>query len=173
MRYNSLGLLALAGLLGWAGSAQAQVVICAPFVRVVVGRDGAGGPVVHVRAPFVNLNLGAPRPVEVVPPQRVVPPEEFLPAPTPLPPAPEAVPVVLARPMTLGEFARSFQPTAGTYEMVLLHPRTNSPVKVVFTLPEGTPHVSTGRRDIRFDYGRTRVHVVFALGGAVRVRYVH
>jgi hypothetical protein len=72
--------------------------------------------------------------------------------------------------MTPDEFARAFQPVAGTHEVVLLHPRTKNPVKVVFTLPEGTPRVSVGRRDLRFDYGRDQVRIVFAIGGGVRVR---
>jgi hypothetical protein len=79
---------------------------------------------------------------------------------------------VPVRPLTPEEFVRSFRPIPGTHETVLLHPWSKTPVKVTFTLPAGTPRVSATRRDILFDYGRYRVHVVFALGGAVRVRYV-
>jgi hypothetical protein len=72
--------------------------------------------------------------------------------------------------MTPTEFVTSFRPKPGTYEVELLHPGTGKPVKVAFTLPEGTPRkVRLKRRAIDFDYGRQTVSIRFLIGGRVRV----
>jgi hypothetical protein len=157
MRYTTLGLLGLAGMLAWAGSGQAQVDVRVPFVRVTVNPDPP--PVVVAPPP--------PAPVVVVPPPG---PVFVTPAPAPavVPPAP----AVVTRPQTPAEFAATFRPAAGSYSTVLLHPWTNAPVNVTFTLPPGAPRVSATRRDILFDYGPRRVHIVFGVAGGVRVRYV-
>ncbi len=159
-----------------------------PFVGVQVGGDG-----VYVRAPFVNLRI--PRRVVVMPAPttRVVEPslpvEEVLPPPRtqkigdPIPvPLPKpgqtdfSIPVPLpraetVRPQSHREFASTFKPAAGTYEVVLLHPVTNQPVKVSFTLPVGQPrNVRTLPRQINFDYpGRNDVTIRFLADGRVRV----
>jgi len=39
--------------------------------------------------------------------------------------------------MTLTEFASSFQPAPGAYEVLLVHPRSGYAVPVCFTLPDG------------------------------------
>jgi hypothetical protein len=169
---SRLGLLALAGVAGLAGSARAQVVVRAPFVTVGVG------PGVYVRAPFVTVNL-PPRSVVVrpVPARPALPPlgPPGNPPPVPvaelhtLPPPPARV---IARAPTPWEFASTFRPAGGRYEVVLEHPFTHAPVKVCFTLPEGLPRkVRANRLKLEFDYGRRCcVTVRFYRNGTVVVR---
>jgi hypothetical protein len=102
------------------------------------------------------------------------PAQEIAPAPTPeLTPAPPVIELPIVRPMSLGEFAANFQPAPGTYEVLLLHPKTGCPVSVTFTLPCGCPRrVVVTRREVVFDYGREKVVIRFPiLGGGVRVAY--
>lgn len=56
-----------------------------------------------------------------------------------LPPPAVALPpaIVPVRPITVSEFAASFKPLPGRYEVLLIHPKTCCPVKVCFTLPPG------------------------------------
>lgn len=162
VRNASFGLGMLAAL-ALPAAADAQVHVRAPFVRVDVGAPG-----VHVRAPFVNLFIARrpryhppPAPVIIAPPAIPAPsagePEENLPAPA-----------VLSEAMTLADFARGFKPQAGNYELVLLNPVTNAPTTVRFSLPPGTPRrVEVERREIEFDYGPRRyVRIRFDRDGA-------
>jgi hypothetical protein len=56
--------------------------------------------------------------------------------------------------MTVAEFAGSFKPREGSYDIVLLNPVTNAPAPVRFSLPAGTPReVRVNGRDLQFDYG--------------------
>src|SRR5262245_27841466 len=111
--------------------------------------DGPLRRVVRPAAPVVT-------PVVVQPDAPAV----VLPAPTPV------------RPPTHAEFARSFQPLPGRYEVVLLHPFTHCPVQVCFTLPPGCPKkVRVERRELEFDYGRREVEIRFYRDGGVRVMY--
>jgi hypothetical protein len=73
--------------------------------------------------------------------------------------------------MTHREFADTFKPAPGTYDVVLLHPVTNKPVQVTFTLPPGVVYnVRTFPRQINFDYGHRRdVTIRFLADGRVRV----
>jgi len=185
----SLGLLAFASLAVLASPVAAQVVVRTPFVDVRVGNG------VYVRAPFVTLYVPARRTVRMAPPPRPVrvvrasaQPPLVVPAPTPIgpptrrqaepPPVPveelrtlPVSPVPVVRPLTVQEFAASFRPVAGTYEVMLEHPRTHRPVKVCFTLPEGAPRkVRVNRLKLEFDYGRRKVTVRFFHNGTVRVR---
>jgi hypothetical protein len=157
-------------------SRGAEVVVQAPFVSV---RAGRGEATVFVRIPCLGelriqkrVANGAPvipvealpAPIPALPPLPAVPPAQ--PAP-PLPPPPAAVP---ARPPTLAEFAAAFQPAPGTYEVVLTHPVTGTPVTVAFTLPAGSPRkVHVRRRELEFDYGRHFVRLHFDRHG-VRVQ---
>jgi hypothetical protein len=84
------------------------------------------------------------------------------------------VPVPLPQPqahaMSHREFADTFKPAPGSYEVVLTHPVTNKPVNVTFTLPAGTPSkVRVLPRRIAFDYGRQTVLILFQGDGTVRV----
>ena len=154
MRYVSLlGLLAVVGL------------------AVPVGAD------VYVRAPFVNIHVGQP-PLPLPLPPAVVYPGD--PPPVPLPPAEPVtvapVPVspppgVVVRPPTLEEFAASFQPAPGHYEVVLLNPETCCPVKVCFTLPCGCPKVRVHDKSLVFHYGLLdNVSIRFHHDGSVAVK---
>ena len=176
----------------FTSDAAAQVYVRAPFVRVQVG-----GPGVYVRAPFVNLYVPPSPPVYFVAPRMIVAPPYFegpmpaplengrqprFPAPAPKPdaqkrmppadpdPDPEGppVPATPQRSLTLEEFAKAFQPKAGSYEVTLLNPVTKQPTTVQFTLPEGTPRrVHVSRREIEFDYGPRRyVKIQFGQDGA-------
>ena len=158
---------------GLVSSAHAQVVVQAPFVTVQVGNGG-----VYVRAPFVNLQF--PRRI-MAPPAETAPVSERIgdPIPVPLPRAGQtdfSVPVPLprstvSRPQTPREFAETFKTAPGSYDVVLLHPKTNQPVTVRFTLPEGQARqVRTFPRQINFDYGGRRdVTIRFLADGRVRV----
>jgi len=90
------------------------------------------------------------------------PPAGALPMPRPLLPGPEA-----ASALTLEQFAGSFEPKPGNYEVTLRNPITGVPTLVRFTLPEGTPRVLLRPREIEFDYGVGRfVRIHFDRGGA-------
>src|SRR6266852_1682093 len=151
-----LSLAALTGLLGITTAARADVFIRVPFVTVHVG--GPGRVVVNppVAPPII---IGQPIDVPpVVPPPRVIETQ------------PAAPVVVVQRAPTLDEFAKSFQPAPGKYEVTIQHPVTCEPVKVCFTLPEGCPKkVRVHPREIDFDYGKTDVSIRFIRDGRVRV----
>lgn len=108
----------------------------------------------------------------VVPP---APPTPFVPD-APLPP-PQVVPapppaIVPVRPLTVNEFAASFQPLPGRYEVLLIHPKTGCPVKVCFTLKPGCIRkVRATSHKIDFVYaGKCDVVIRFLHGGKVWVR---
>src|SRR5690242_153459 len=114
LRTCATGVLILTALAGWTPATLGQVVIRAPFVRVQVG-DG-----VSVQAPFVNVKPSRAYPVPRAPaPVRV---RERVPAPAPdasrdADDASAPRPVAVSPPMTVGEFARAFQPREGSYEI--------------------------------------------------------
>jgi hypothetical protein len=163
------GSLTLASILGWTGSSEAQVFVRAPFVRVFAG--GPGGPGVGVRAPFVNLwfpNINYPPSVMYVPPSQrlVAPPADVIPPNAELSPQPRPA---QASPMTLDQFAKSFQPRPGIHQVTIINPLNKTPTSVSFTLPEGSPRRVVVRRDqIVFNYGRLRfVRIDFDQDGAI------
>jgi len=131
---------------------RADWYVRAPFVRV------AGGQGVWVRAPFVDIRVGGYVPVAPLPIERM---EPVSPATPPLP----------VRVQTLDEFATSFRPAAGNYEVTLQHSRTGTPVTVRFTLPAGEPKIRVSRHEIDFDYGREDVRIRCQIGGRIRVSY--
>lgn len=187
--------LAMAGWLACSAAAQAQVVVSAPFVRVYTG-DG-----VAVRAPFVNLYVPpagpviyGPRVIYLPPPVVVqqpaaqpatvvplLPPENSSPAPVvpsfPPPPAPIAKsttpppPIQAVQVPTLESFSRTFQAKAGSYDVTLVNPITQTPTAVHFTLPDGTPRrVIVTRDSIEWHYGlRQWVRIEFDRKGATVV----
>jgi hypothetical protein len=58
---------------------------------------------------------------------------------------------------TLEQFASTFQPKPGNYEVTILNPVTKQPETVRFSLPEGSPRrVQVRRTEIEFDYGIRR-----------------
>ena len=67
------------------------------------------------------------------------------------------------------DFARTFQPRPGAYQVTFVHPRTNQPVTVAFELPPGNPRVSFVANSLLFDYGRHEVEIRFQIGGHVKV----
>lgn len=90
------------------------------------------------------------------------------PGPAPLPPPAPIVPVVglpapCPQPISVCDFAQGFQPVAGCYEVVFIHPTKCCPVKVCFKLPPGCPKVCVGKRDLVFDYGCQKVTIQFKL----------
>ncbi|HEV3120087.1 MAG TPA: hypothetical protein VGY58_23705 [Gemmataceae bacterium] len=164
LRFITVGLVALAGVLGGAGPSQGQVFVRAPFVRVVVG--GPGGSGVGVRAPFVNLWIPSrnhPQSVMYVPPPPPEAPVAHVRRETPPPQATRETS------LTLGQFAESFQAQSGSHQVTLINPVTNSPTPVAFTLPEGTPRrVAVNNERITFVYGfRHRVRIEFDKDGAI------
>jgi hypothetical protein len=179
---------ALAGMLCCAGGAQAQTYIKAPFVRIQTG--GPDGPV-YVKVPLVTVDVPAkypgyylvpvytapavpapppPDPVYVVPPQPptvVVPPPVVTPPPLVVPPPPVVVPKNAV--LNHYQFAKTFVPTPGPHVVTIIHPGTNAPVEVSFTLPPGTPRVEALPRAVVFSYGITEIEIFFGLKGKVKV----
>ncbi len=131
-------------------------------VLAVVGLTVSVQADVFVRVPFVNIHVGQP----AVPPPVVAYPGD--PPPVPLPPAES---IAVGRPPTLAEFAASFQPAPGHYEVVLLNPETCCPVKVCFTLPCGCPKVRVHDKSLVFHYGLLdNVSIRFRHDGSVAVK---
>ena len=159
-------------LIAGASDAQAQVFVRAPFVRVQVG------PGVWVRAPFVNLFVPPAAPIYAAPPGSVVPAPavEVLgqPSVVPNPPAGQdakpaiTVPAQPPPPISLDQFAKTFQAKAGSYEVDLINPVTKQPTKVRFSLPDGAPrNVHVRPNEIEFRYGVLRfVRIEFDKDGA-------
>jgi hypothetical protein len=95
--------------------------------------------------------LAAPQPLSVV-------------APMPVPPLP---------PISVQQFAANFVPVPGIHDVKFIQPYSKKPVDVMFRLPDG-PLFKTyySKNRITFDYGRTKVELIFRLiGGKVDVRY--
>jgi len=173
----SMNLFTVAAAVMIPAGAQADVVVRAPFVRVQTG-----GPGTYVRAPFVNIFVPSSRPVYVVPPGPVfvAPPPKPVDVP-PMPPAngkkktkadPDLAPPQPVQPVeapTLEQFAKSFQPKSGHYEVTILNPATKQPTTVRFSLPEGTPRrVVLNRQRLEFEYGpRQFVRIEFDRDGVV------
>lgn len=113
-------------------------------------------------APFASAQF-AP----VAPP----PPSGALPAPQALPELPPSA-VVPVQPLTVKEFASAFKPLPGTYEVMLIHPKTCCPVKVCFTLPPGCIRkVRVNGHKLEFVYKCQRDVVIrFLCNGKVWVR---
>jgi hypothetical protein len=114
---------------------------------------GSYGPPPTVAPPAVSLAPGLPAGPQVVP---------VLPAPALLP----------VRPLTVSEFAASFRPLPGRYEVLLIHPKTGCPVKVCFTLKPGCIRtVRVNSHKIDFVYARQcDVVIRFLHSGKVWVR---
>lgn len=99
-----------------------------------------------------------------------------LPPPPPPPVGAEIVlpplAVIPVQPLTLQQFAASFKPLPGRYEVLLVHPKTGCPVKVCFTLPPGCLRgVRANGHKIVFDYKCQRNVVIrFMHFGKVWVR---
>ena len=180
-RNIALSVVTLAGLMLGTETARAEVFIRLPFVRVEVGEPG-----VFVRAPFVRVWVPQAPPVyqavpppgaQVVPqlPPPAMPPAGDLPMPKALPgqsnvlpPPPQPVPLPGAYP-TLNEFAKTFQPRAGQYDVTIVNPVTKQPTQVRFSLPEGSPRrVIVNRDEIEFRYSLLKfVRIQFDADGAV------
>jgi hypothetical protein len=168
-RMIPVGLCTVAALLASSIAVQAGVFVRAPFVRVITGPPGT-----YVRAPFVNLwvpgFLPPPPPSYFQPPPWVPGPA---PAQTPPPPAADEVappPQPMNQgPMTLNDFARSFQARPGNYDVTLINPVTNQPTTVRFTLPDGSPRRVVVRGDeLEFLYSRRQfVRIQFDRDGAM------
>jgi hypothetical protein len=86
-----------------------------------------------------------------LPPPRLLPADQV--------PAPAVV-----RPIALGEFAASFKPAGGKYEVLFCNPVTGCPTPVCFCLPDGCVKcVRVTRRQITFDYGNCQVSIRFRI----------
>jgi hypothetical protein len=147
--------------------ARAQVFVNTPWVQVRVGVPGQ----VLVQTPWVTVGvpLGALPARPMAPAVSTVP--TFLPGEPPPVPLPIPVETAATRVPTLSEFAAAFNPKGGRYEVVIQHPATGQPVKVSFSLPDGTPRrMKVHRRDLEFDYRGKEVSIRFLRGGEVRVK---
>lgn len=132
-----------------------------PPVVVVPARP----PVIVVPPRLPVVVVPAPRPpivvVPVAPPVSLYPPPVVVPAPV----VPSAI--------TLGEFSRYFTPAPGKHDVWVVHPVTQQPVQVCFTLPHGRlKDFEVDRRSIRFEFaGGREVEIEFRNNGTVRVEY--
>lgn len=74
--------------------------------------------------------------------------------------------------LTLAEFSRFFTPTPGPHSVWLIHPVTQQPVLVNFTLPNGKlREFRVDRRAIRFEFNCGEVEILFRSNGTVRIDY--
>ena len=98
-------------------------------------------------------------------------PAKTPPPPKPLPDDDQAPPqpVQPGQAMSIQQFVQTFQPKAGSYEVSLLNPLTNTATTVRFSLPEGQPRgVHLRSNEIEFDYGIRRfVRINFDQDGAI------
>jgi hypothetical protein len=162
--------LALLGLVMAGLPARAEVFIRVPYVTLSAGRPARpGGPAVRVVVPpWVDVYVRPARPLA----RRIGP--ERAPAPLELSGTPEvtAPAAIDQRPVTLRAFANRFQPAAGFYEVLFIHPDTGRPVVAHFTLPDGEPQqVRLSRNQLYFDYGKSQVMIRFEPRGGVHVDY--
>ena len=162
-------LLILGSLLTATGPSRAEVVIRAPYVNLALGQPAPpGSPGICVHVPFFDLRIARGGVPVAMPPATANSAPEQLPAPKT---APAAVPAPM-RAMTVTEFANSFQPAPGTYEVVLIHPRSGCAVPVCFTLPQGCcKKVCVRRHELAFDYGCQDVCIHFRICSRVKVVY--
>lgn len=181
---KTYGFVALGLAIAFTGNADAGHWVRAPFVSVYVGRDWGNGSSVYVRAPFVRVGVPSwDGPVYYYPPYVATPmpryevrPEDRVPPPAPRPgigPTNGTATLQVAdRPPTHREFAGSFLPRPGTYEVTLLHPATGEPCVVCFTLPNaGRCKVKVDDDEIEFDYDGCEVEIHFKRDGRVVVDY--
>jgi hypothetical protein len=159
--------LLMTGALLASGTVQAadRTAARAPLVFV---RSAASDPI-PLRFPALEPTPQLARPAAASQPQALPKLEE-------LPPPPQTILVPAwqgsapARVLTHREFAASFRPQPGNYEVMLLHPYTRCPVKVCFTLPPGClKEVEVDRNELQFDYGKFEVEVRFKRSGRVEV----
>jgi hypothetical protein len=149
--------------------ARAQIFIQTPWTWIRIGPAAPTRVLVHT--PWATVGVapqGAPVQQAAIPPASEPPYVPGAPPPVPLPIPVEAA---ASRAPTLTEFAATFRPKGGRYEIVIEHPMTGKPVRVSFTLPEGTPkRVNVHRRGLDFEYRGKEVSIRFLRGGEVRVR---
>ena len=123
-------------------------------VLAVVGLAAPLQAEVLIATPRVTIQVGRPLPLAPVETITIVP----------------GAPIGV-RPPTLEEFAASFQPAPGRYEVVLLNPETCCPVKVCFCLPCGCPKVRVHEKSLVFHYGLLdNVAIRFHHDGSVTVK---
>ena len=147
--------ISLCSVAPFASTARADVILRGPF----------GGLIVVPSSSDVRVGPGGvavvPAPVPVVPQQPTLPP-----APVPFVPAPQPA---VAVPVLPQDFAKTFKPAAGSYQVLFVHPRSGQPVTVSFVLPAGNPRVYYMPGSLVFDYGRHDVEIRFRIGGGVAV----
>ena len=126
--------------------------------------------------PQLTANAPGPGPVLTPHPQvEELPGPELvpgLPHGAQYPPAGGIVSVFPASFPTHAEFARSFQPLPGQYEVVLMHPYSCQPVKICFALPDAClKKTRVEKGELEFDYGKLEVELRFKRDGRVNVEY--
>ncbi len=99
-----------------------------------------------------------------------------VPKPLPAPSTPQVIlptPVQLAAPVTIAQFAAGFVPVPGIHDINFIQPYSKKPIDVVFRLPDAPLYKTYYTKNrITFDYGRTKVALIFrVIGGKVDVRY--
>src|SRR5205085_6360140 len=123
-------LLVIWAVLALPALGRAEVLVQTPVGTFIFGRPAPRcGPAVDVQVGrIVGVHV---HPAPLPPPPLPAPPPVILPPPTPDGPLPIGPPPrpVEARPtaMTLHDFAASFKPCPGRYEVYIMHPKTGEP----------------------------------------------
>jgi hypothetical protein len=122
-------------------------------------QERPAGPAAQPARSSATEELPLPSVPNAAPPVRGAPHLEHVTRPIPSAPV---------RYMTHRQFAATFHPLPGNYEVTLLHPRTHRPVTVRFTLPPGRiKEVDADPGEIRFDYGHWELEIHFKRDGRV------
>jgi hypothetical protein len=165
---RTLARYSLLALAATAVPARAEVFVQTPWACIRVGRPAPTRVVVQTPWVTVGVSPSAPAAAPAAPPAAE---PVYVPGAPPPVPLPIPVDTAPAGAPTLSEFAATFRPKGGRFEVDVVHPATGRPVRVSFTLPEGTPRrVKVHRREVDFDYGGKQVSIRFLRGGEVRVR---
>jgi hypothetical protein len=165
---NLIGCVTL-GLIA-ATPAQSQIFVQTPWAAVRVGPPAPTR--VLVQTPWATIGVNLPPPAAPAGTSSAAP-ADLVYEPGAPPPVPLPIPVEshTSRVPSLSEFAATFQAKPGHFEVLIAHPTTGKPVKVAFTLPDGSPRrVKVHRNQLEFDYRGKDISIRFLRDGEVRVR---
>jgi hypothetical protein len=164
MNRQALSILSLLGLFLSQAALAAQPASRARPV-VAGGAEGFSLQFPSYVAQPVQEELPAPLPSPSPFGPTLAPPVQTLPPPGHTTLLPAYVP-------THREFAASFRPEPGNYQVTLMHPYTHCPVKVCFSLPPAClKKMHVDRNELEFDYGKVEVELNFKRSGRVEVEY--
>jgi hypothetical protein len=139
-----------------------RVSRCEPAKIASTPLPDAPAPPTPVPAPVVPQK----KPLPATPPARQ--PQEQKPQKTV--PIPDQAPVTIPL-LTLAQFVKTFQPAEGQHFARIIHPVTGTEYQVSFSLPAGTPRVTTRKNRVEFRYPKLVVVFEFKKNGTLDVDY--